>query len=293
MLLIQSSLLEAEILPEVGGKIGQIRDRESGYEFLIPPQKPYRTIPEDGDWTEYDTGGMDDCFPNIAAGPYPSEPWTGTQLPDLGHWTHGSWNVRHADTRQVILERSGQVLPHRARKTVRFVDARTLELSYRIENTGNSSFRYMWAAHPLISVSSEFELTLPPGDLTFRTFPPDGELHSWPMHGSTDLSRCWIPNGTDLKVFVTGMHEGWCELRLPSHRLRFAFDLADLPVLGIWFNHFGFPGGSGQPFRCIAVEPCTSPSDLLSDLQAEEYRTIGPHAVVEWSVRLEISKSAS
>ena len=146
MLLIQSSLLEAEIVPEVGGKIGQIRDRESGYEFLIPAQKPYRTIPEDGDWTEYDTGGMDDCFPNIAAGPYPSEPWTGTQLPDLGHWTHGSWNVRDADTRQVILERSGQVLPHRARKTVRFVDARTLELSYRIENTGNSSFRYVGGA---------------------------------------------------------------------------------------------------------------------------------------------------
>ena len=73
MLLIQSSLLEVEILPEVG-EVGQIRDRESGYELLITPQKPYRTIPEDGNWTEYDTSGMDDCFPNIAAGPYPFEP---------------------------------------------------------------------------------------------------------------------------------------------------------------------------------------------------------------------------
>ena len=293
MLLIQSSSLEVEILPEVGGKIGQIRDRESGYELLIPPQKPYRTIPEDGNWTEYDTSGMDDCFPNIAAGPYPFPPWTGTELPDLGHWPHGSWDVCEADASQVTLERQARFLPHRARKLIHFIDATTLELSYALENCGESPFGYMWAAHPLISVGPEFGLALPPGNLSFRTFPPDKQVHSWPfyaspLHESIDLSREWIPGGSDLKIFLTGMREGWCELQLPSHTLRFTFDLSETPVLGIWFNHFGFPQHSPRPFRCIAIEPCTSPSDLLSDLRADEYRTVKPGGIDRWSVRLQI-----
>jgi hypothetical protein len=288
MLLIKSSCLEVEILPEVGGKIGHIRDRASGYELLIAPQKPYRTIPEDGNWTEYDTSGMDDCFPNIAAGPYPFEPWTGTQLPDIGHWSHGIWDVCDAGDSQVTLERRVAILPHRARKSIRFLDATTVELSYRVENCGDSSFGYMWAAHPLISAGSEFGLTLPSGDLSFRTFPSDEQVHSWPLYGSTDLSREWIPRGNDLKIFVTGMREGWCELELPSHTLRLTFDLAVTPVLGIWFNHFGFPQESPRPFRCVAVEPCTSPSDLLSDLRADEYRTIEPGAVHQWSIQLEL-----
>ena len=71
MICIESSQLTVEVLPEVGGKIAQIRDKGSLYEFLIPAQTPYRTIPSDGDWTQCDTSGMDDCFPNVAAGDYP------------------------------------------------------------------------------------------------------------------------------------------------------------------------------------------------------------------------------
>ena len=73
MLRIESPKLAVDVLPEVGGKIGQIRDKLSGREFLVAPRKPLRTIPLDGDWLQYDTSGMDDCFPNIAAGPYPEE----------------------------------------------------------------------------------------------------------------------------------------------------------------------------------------------------------------------------
>ena len=288
MLRIQSSLFEADILPEIGGKIGQIRDRESGYEFLIPPQRPYRTIPEHGDWTHYDTSGMDDCFPNIGIGPYPWEPWTGVQLPDLGHWTHGSWSICEAGLREAVLERRDEFLPHHARKTIRFVDDRTLELSYRLVNTGSSPFRYMWAVHPLISVGAEFELRLSAGDIRYRIFPGDHQLHSWPAFGSTDLSRAWIAPGSDLKIFLTGMREGWCELQLPAHSLRLSFDLDETPVLGLWFNHFGFPQSSDRPFRCIAVEPCSSASDVLDDLETSEHRLIAPGAVAEWSVRLEI-----
>jgi hypothetical protein len=289
MLRIESSTLVVDVLPEVGGKIGQIRDKLSGREFLVAPRRPYATVPHDGDWVQYDTSGMDDCFPNIAAGPYPAEPWAATQLPDLGEWTHGCWTVVEAGAAQIVLERAGQALPYFARKTIRFVGERTLELAYRVENRGDSPFPYMWAAHPLIAVEGSYEVKLPPGDLTFRTFPSDGQEHAWPQFESGTLSREWIARGRDLKIFIGGLTEGWCELRLPEYALRFTFDVRVTPFVGVWFNNFGFPAGDAAPFRCVAVEPCTSPSDLLDELPADAYPCIPEGESAAWSLRLEIS----
>jgi hypothetical protein len=289
MLQIESSTLVVDILPEVGGKIGQIRDKLSGREFLVAPRKPYRTVPLEDDWLQYDTSGMDDCFPNIAAGPYPTGPWAATQLPDLGEWTHGSWNVIDAGESRVVLERTGNALPYSVRKAVRFVEECALEFSYCVQNHGEFPMRYMWSAHPLISVDGPYELRLPAGDLHLRTFPSDGEDHAWPIFASGNLSREWIPRGTNLKVFISGLAEGWCELRVPGHTLRFTFDVRATPVVGVWFNNFGFPAGDAVPFRCIAVEPCTSPSDLLDDLPAHAYPCVPAGGSAAWSLGLEIS----
>lgn len=289
MLRIESSTLAVDVLPEIGGKIGQIRDKSSGREFLIAPRKPYRTIPLDGDWLQHDTSGMDDCFPNIAAGPYPLDSWGEIQLPDLGEWTHGSWDVIESGEGLAVLERAGSALPYFARKTIRFVDEGVLELSYRVENRGAAPLRYMWSAHPLIAVDGPYELGLPPGELAYRTFPNDGNLRTWPHLDSLDLSREWIAQGQSLKIFISGITAGWCELRLPEHTLRFTFDERATPVVGVWFNNLGFPSGAGAPFRCVAVEPCTSTSDLLDELPAGAYPSIGPGGLAEWSLRLEIS----
>ena len=288
MIQIESSALAVEILPEVGGKVGKIRDKLCGHSFFVPPQRPYRTIPMDGDWLVHDTSGMDDCFPNVAAGAYPEQPWEGTSLPDLGEWTHGVWQIAKAGDREIVMERVGKVLPYFASKTIRFVNDRVLEFSYRVENRGQFPIQYLWSAHPLISVQDEYELVLPPGNLTFSTFPPNGSTYEWPTFEGKCLSREWISQGTTFKVFIAGLTEGWCELRLPTHTLRFVFDLNMVPVVGIWLNNFGFPSGDEQAFRCIAVEPCTSPSDLLDDLDPRPYPRIAAYETATWSLRLSI-----
>jgi hypothetical protein len=236
---------------------------------------------------------MDDCFPNIAAGPYPLDPWGAVQLPDLGEWTHGIWNVVESGERMAVLERFGYALPYFARKTIRFVDERVLKFSYRVENRGAAPLRYMWSAHPLIAVEGPYELRLPPGELTYCTFPNDGNRHAWPYHDSLDLSREWIAQGQSLKIFISGITEGWCELRLPEHTLRFTFDERVTPVVGVWFNNLGFPSGATAPFRCVAVEPCTSTSDLLDELPAGAYPSIPPGESAEWALRLEINAAHS
>ena len=190
---------------------------------------------------------------------------------------------------RVVLERMGEALPYFVRKTVRFAEDRVLEFSYRVENRGESPMRYMWSAHPLISVQGPYELKLPPGDLTFRTFPNDGKDHAWPQFESGNLSREWISRGRTLKIFISGLTEGWCELRLPEHTLRFTFDVRVTPIVGVWFNNSGFPAGEAASFRCVAVEPCTSPSDLLDELSAGAYPCIAEGASASWSLGLEIS----
>jgi len=289
---IQSSALLVTVLPEVGGKIAQIRDLQSGHDLLIGPRRPYRTIPMNGDWLQHDTSGMDDCFPNVAQGLYPQAPWSDTHLPDLGEWTHGTWEVTDADPAKIVLERTGSALPYVAVKTVRMANDRSLEFSYLVENRGDAPIRYLWSAHPLISVDASFTIEVPSGNLTFRTFPHDAKIRRWPMYQGINLSREWIAPGSNLKVFLTGMTEGWCALHLPSHTLRFTFDIESIPVLGLWFNNYGFPAGE-QAFRCIAVEPCTSPSDLLDELAPSEYPVLRPGERSQWSLGLQVSRHSS
>jgi hypothetical protein len=289
---LESEQLEVRVLPEVGGKIGQIRDKLTGYDFLIAPQRPYKTIAADESWLDHDTSGIDDCFPNVAAGPYPSEPWTGILLPDLGEWTHETWRVTEATVCEVTLERTGSRLFYAGRKRISVRPDRSVELSYRLENTGTSPFRYMWSAHPLISVPGHFELILPPGEIEFRTFPFDHTSHVWPQFGGIDLSRSCLPHGKTLKIFLIGLSQGWCALRQPTCTLRFIFSVDTTPVLGIWLNNFGFAASPASPFRCIAIEPCTTASDLLDALPPDQYPIIGPGDTTEWSYRVAMSNTS-
>jgi hypothetical protein len=288
MIRIESSALIVEVLPEVGGKIAQIRDKSTLWNFLIPAQRPYRTIPFDGDWLKHDTSGMDDCFPNVAADYYPEPPWTALQLPDLGLWTHGTWEVAKTSISEVVMEKAGKDLPYFATKTIRFLDDRTLQFYYRLENCGETALRYLWSAHPLFAVPDTYEILLPEGALTYQIFPRESGVHPWPKFNHTSLSSEWIAQGKTLKLFIEGLREGWCALRLPAYTLRFSFDLSTVPVVGLWFNNYGFPADGSRTFRCIAVEPCTSASDLLNDLDPGAYPRIAAGGAAQWSIQLSI-----
>ena len=110
-------------------------------------------------------------------------PWSNIHLPDLGEWTHGTWEVANAAPDSIVLQRSGSALPYFATKTVRLAAERHA-WSFRmwLKTAASAPIRYLWSAHPLISVPGSFAIELPAGNLTFRTFPRDGEIRSWPMY---------------------------------------------------------------------------------------------------------------
>ncbi len=287
-MMIDSSALEVHIRPEVGGKIAQIVDLRSGKSILVPPLKPCATIPPGACWLDYDLSGMDDCFPNIAPGPYPGNRWTGTPLPDHGEWVYGAWRVEAATAKAISLQRAGIALPYSARKTVRLIHEDTIRIDYKVENNGDVPLMYLWAAHPLILVDElGYYLTLPKGSNRVRTLTESIE-YQWPSVRGIDVSCNWIAAGSSLKLFLLDLTEGWCELGLSHCTLRFEFDLVATPRLGIWFNNFGFPPHPQNSFRCIAIEPCTSASDKLDDFAMDIYPTIQAGCTAAWAITLKV-----
>lgn len=287
-MLIHTPVLEVTVLPEIGGKIGQIRHRPSGIDLLVPPRRRYRTLPTDDPWVGYDTSGMDDCFPNLDEGPYPVDPWRGRKLPQMGEWVRGAWQAISANDREVTLERAGLLLPYVARKRIHLAHDTTLRVTYELRNTSSDGFRYIWSAHPLMLAGDSFSLHLNGRDLPVKTFPDRGKTGHWPLFDGRDLSAEWVPYGTTLKAFVCGMTEGWCELVTCGRRLRIEFDPTFSPVLGLWFNNYGFAGGGQEPFRCIAVEPCTSATDVLDALPASDYPILAAGSAATWWFALRV-----
>lgn len=286
-LVLSSTTLEVILLPKVGGKVQQIVDKRTGDTLLVSPQKPYRQIPLGSEWTNYDTSGMDDCFPNIEPGQYPFPSWQGKQLFQMGEWVYGGWEVERVDGDAVTLDRKGTSFEYRAKKRYRLIDENTLEIQYAVENLSDLPFRYLWSAHPLFDVKVEFEIRLPKGDVTFTIFPGERENYRWPIYASADLSTQWIPRGDTLKTFLSGLSEGRCNLAFSDHNISITFDLRITPILGIWFNNFGFPERENS-FRCIAIEPCTSPSDLLGNLDESAYALLKPHDTNRWWIRIKV-----
>lgn len=186
------------------------------------------------------------------------------------------------------MRRRGHSLPYLAYKTIKVANDDTLEFSYRVENHGEVPMRYIWSAHPLIRVPEEFRLDVPGEGITFRTFPSDRTVYSWPIWKGVDVGCHWISARSNLKVFLTGLRDGWCALRIPQCTIEFTFSCSTTPVLGIWFNNCGFPADGDRAFRCIAVEPCTSATDLLDDLDASAYPSIPAGGTSAWSFHLRV-----
>jgi hypothetical protein len=284
---LKSSRLEVTLLPGIGGKVRQIVDRKTGDPLLVSSTKPYQQIPPGSLWTDFDTSGMDDCFPNIEPGSYPFPHLKGEQLFQMGEWVYGAWDVSQASEESVVMERKGIRFDYLSRKTYRLADSNTLEIQYEVRNLADSPFRYLWSAHPLFAVKDEFELQLPNDGIHFKVFPGPDEYRPWPAYNSTDLSRQWVPRGRTLKTFLSGLTDGQCCLKLPNHTMTLTFDLKTTPILGVWFNNSGFPR-AGNPFRCIAIEPCTTASDSLDQLEAPAYPLIEPHHSTQWWLNLQV-----
>lgn len=127
-------------MPELGGKIASLVSRASGREWLWRnPHLPYRRAADGDSYVAlHDTGGIDECFPEVHGEVF-GRPWT--------------------------VERGGAALAftadgYRLERSAR-LDGTSLELAYALENRSDRELAFVWCLHALLAIEPGMRLELP------------------------------------------------------------------------------------------------------------------------------------
>lgn len=294
--------LELEILPSLGGKLASLIDRRTGRDWLW--HNPYLrpSLPRYG--SSYvmtaDSGGFDECFPAVAEGPYPTEPWRGVAIPDHGELWGLPWEVEATEP-ALRLAVDGVRFPYRFERRMQLDPAAaSVTLAYEVTNRAPFPFPFVWSAHPLLAIRPGMQLLIPE-DLPLRVFGSSsgtlGELGTplwWPALGPHDLTR--LPGaeaGFAVKLFGPAPTRGWVGLHDPetATTLRFDFDPHEVPHLGLWLNMGGWcPLEGREPYYNLGLEPCIGAGDDL-ELAVRHFRAHGvvpARGAVRWHLRLSL-----
>lgn len=298
---VRSAAMSLRILPSVGGKIISIRSTKTGREFLLPPRRSYVPPTYGGAFTDSDFSGWDECFPAIAAGPHPDDPWKGIMIPDHGEvWTL-PWSWRYHGG-VIYMATHGVRFPY---KLERWLDLRApdrLRVRYRARNLSPFPFRCLWSPHPMLAPSPSWRILLPPG-ITVRV---DSSLADrlgsyldaivWPVCRDADQQELRLDTvgppeqGYAYKVFATGLAQGWAGMHdtATDEAILFTFSTAAIPYVGLAVAT-GNPGPD-QIFGYYAiVEPCNGwPDSLATAVVRGASITLPPLGSKSWEFQLRL-----
>ncbi|MCC7353637.1 MAG: hypothetical protein IT330_07740 [Anaerolineae bacterium] len=281
---LASPAVETVIVPGRGGKIVSLHDRRSGREWLWRnPSLPWRTPPYDAPFHEHDTGGIDDCFPAVAAGPYPREPWAGTLVPDHGEVWPLAWAAKPDPEPEPYLRLrvAGVRFPYVLEREIALLPAGDgIRLHYRLRNESASPFAFIWSLHALLAPRPGMRLLLP-RVARFRSYlskndflGPSGTEHAWPLAGGRDLSFFPSPEtGYWAKIFTPHPADGEAIVQDPDgDRLVFRFPTDTINALGLYLNAGGGAPPGIPPYYVVGLEPSIgAPDDLQTAV--EDWRT--------------------
>ena len=315
--LIQTAHCSVTILPHLGGKVASIRVK--GRELLQAPLAPLAPRTHTMPFDAADASGWDECLPSVAgcrvetaAGP--------AEVPDHGDLWRVAWEMQGTGNREqgIGLSRAGDVetitlrgkcfsLPLALERTLTLTEsAKSVQLSlkYTLTNTGSHPTPWSWAVHPLFAVEPGDRVELPDSIGTLRVegsggkrLGLGGDTIAWPMAalaggGTTDLRVVQsAETGIGDKLFAGPLSaaENWCAIHRPGAgvRIKFGFDPAATPYLGLWICYGGWPDRSGPKQMCVAPEPSTAPVDSLA-VPGAWSRVLAPGESFSWPMTVEI-----
>jgi hypothetical protein len=298
---IESDLMTALILPDIGAKLCSFCYRPLDLELLVQrPGEQYLLQPYDGSYVASECSGMDDMFPTIDECHYEAYPWKGTRMPDHGEVWSIPWDCTESDGCLHCVTH-GVRFPYQLEKWVSFSGDTTLHIQYRLSNLSPFALDYLWAAHPMFVLQEGAELQLPAGVQAVtlvsslgRGSGCYGDTFDWPIAAlatgqSVDLRRIQ-PKASQAyrKYYVKGrMPEGWCALTYPKSQLalRLDFPVQTVPYLAILPNEGGW-----QDLYNVFLEPCTAPFDRPDIARLHRaLSTVNGRSTHEWHLDMSLS----
>lgn len=257
---MENEHIRIEMIPELGAKIVSLIYKPSGHEWLVDTTAAQLSQVEYG--SSFAKGGMcgwDECFPTI------DECRIGEHgeilLPDHGEVWSLPWDVQIVD-RTIICSVNGRQLPYRLTRQIEFVDTDKVRLSYRVENQGNYSFPFTWAAHPQFRITEPTRVLLPEEmDILNCVY---GEKEGT-TGGEWPVPERWIiaaeADATGKKYYYPALvTEGWSGIRREHSNNYLILTTLDekVPYLGIWIDK-----GLFNERSVIALEPAIGYYDSL------------------------------
>lgn len=291
--LLTNGHLEICLVPELGGKLTSIRHLLTGREWLWRnPHLPLRPVTYDGSFVaNFDTGGLDECFPAVSGGPFPTPPWEGVTIPDHGECWCQPWDIKivksSADNVVIWTGCHGVRFPYQFERTLTLSTASPhIQLDYQVSNLTAFDMPFIWSIHPILQIEKGMQIYLP---RSVNSVQIDTDLHgflgeahdwiSWPEavgahNQSVPLFEVPAPEfGQAYKLYAPLFGEsGPVETTLADptgdHQLTFRFDSQEITHIGIWMNYGGWSGSGSAPYFNLGLEPCIGGTDDLS--QASE-----------------------
>lgn len=299
---IANQHLRIEVIPGAGGKIASLYDAAQEREWLWSnPRLPIRPPSYGASYVRaHDSGGFDECFPAVAEGPYPHDPWQGVPIPDHGELWGLAWDYERHENR-LDMGVDGVRFPYRFERSLELADdAPELRLSYRVTNRSPFPMPFIWSSHPLLAIRPGMRLLLPEGS-PLRVYggsdPEFGERGAslaWPWLAGRDLGRLPGPEaGYSVKLFGRAPERGWVGLHDPetATTLRMEYDPKDVPEIGLWLNMGGWTPFEGEaPYYNLGLEPCIGAGDDL-ELAVHEFDSFGTlpaRGELRWSLTLRL-----
>jgi galactose mutarotase-like enzyme len=296
-IVLEGEKLLIKILPNLGGKIQSIYNKEKRKEYLY--QSPWEEYKKSGYDTMFEDGefsGFDEMFPSISKCSYPSGPWEGITVPDHGEVWSIPWDYK-TEGNTVLLNVYGVRFPYKIERKIEFINDYSIRISYKLTNLSSFDFDFIWAAHPLFNCNENMRIIIPKSvKKIVNTVPSNrlggyGVIHDWPVTTTPDgldydISRI-SPESSKLyeKYYVSGkLSEGWCALQdtKSGEVIGLSYPVDKVPYLGFWINEGGYVGQYNA-----ALEPCTGALDRIDTAkQWNQMGVIKARSEVDWFLNI-------
>jgi hypothetical protein len=301
-LVIENEKIRAVFLPEIGGKMKELINLKTGTQFLLENQhedKIYKPAPYGSDFSKYDVSGFDECFPTVSACEKSLKNNKKICFPDHGELWSRAWEFTQVSD-FITLSIEGMKSKYLFKKKIGLRED-TIEINYTVKNLSPHTFPYLWSAHPLLKISADDKLLLPPysnaASLYWASKPTIG-IHTDPLNlcslmiDQNDFDLSVVPDKSvnfAVKCFTGKLTKGYAGLykKLKDETILFTFDTDEIPYLGIWLCYGGWPADSQNKHYTIGLEPTNGNSDSLAEaVQKNNFSELAPFGERGWTLKI-------